>query len=365
MTWVGLRDRHDGHFAPDGLGLPERRAGAVPEDGLIAVGSLQIETDFTAGQGAVPILHYETEDPWPVRLTLAFDSKGTLLLGHKVGTRSLWLRLPTRLTGSSSGVIVTYGWDAPRRMGVLSLHDPGSGLLDRAEVPAPMPLTMRDARHIAGGSPAARLGAEVTWLALADHLAPIGPMPGLGGETRLALADGGLAPLSCIETGQRLATADGGTAQVRWVGSAEVIARGRQAPLCLRAPFHGLGRDIIVAPDQRLQIGGSDVEYLFGVELVSAAAGHLVDRRSVLPAACGPVQRYWQVMLDRPAAILAEGCAVESLDVGPLLADPAALHLSLLAEVSRDLLPWQAPRSSRLPVLQGFEAMTLACSGAA
>ena len=363
MSWIGLRDRHEGRLSPRGLGTPGRCV--LPEDSVIAVGSLQIECDFAPGPGPSPVLHYEVEAPWPVRLTLAFDGRGTLLMGHKVGERSLWLRLPTRLAGPAAGLIVTYGWDAPRRRGYLALHDPETGLLDLAEVPAPMPLSLRDARRIAEDPGLARIGADVGWLALADHLVPVGPMPGLDGGARLALAGGGLAPVERIERGQILATADGRTAQVRWIGSAEVIARGRQAALRLRAPFHGLGRDMTVAAGHRLQIGGSEVEYLFGVELVRAAAGHLVDGRSVLPAPDGPVRRYWQVVLDRPAAVLAEGCAVESLDVGALLADPAALRLSLLADVPAEVLPRAAASAGQLPVLQGFEAMTLAASGVA
>lgn len=363
MTWIGLRDRHEGQFMPGGLRSPARSFADRSEDSVLACGSLQLECAFTPGHGATPLLHYDATDPWPSRLTLFFDASGVLTFSHRLGDANQWVRLETGLTAPVKGLIVTYCWDAPQRRGRLSLFDPETGRLWHTDMQGPMPLSLRDARRIATDRGLARIGADTEWVGLSEAVVPIGPMPGLDGAARIALPGGQAQRIDQIETGQIVQTVDGDRAQVRWVGSAEVIARGRFAPVRLRAPFHDLGRDIIVSPDQRLHLAGSDVEYLFGVEEVSAAAGHLLDQRSVLPAQSTPTQRYWQVLLDRPAAILVEGCAVESFDCGPVCQDPAMLRLTVLVDLPAELLPCST--RSPVPVLQGYEAMTLAYSGVA
>ena len=349
---------------PGGLDLPCRDFVPRSEDAVLPQGTLQLQCAYSPGTGATPILHFDTEEPWPVRLTIFFDAMGMLHLGHRVSGQGIWLQLSPGLRGPAEGLILTYGWDAPARSGWLSLYDPDSGQLCSSEVHGPMPLSQRDGRRLCADMAGVKTGAEVSWMALADHLAPVGPMPGLGGATRIATPGGQKRRIDQIEPGHIVTTADGDTAQVRWAGSAQVIARGRQAPLGLRAPFHNLEQDIETSSDQRLILGGSDVEYLFGVEEVRASAGHLLDQRSVLRATQGrATARYWQLVLDRPAAILAEGCAVESFDPSPLIAAPEALALSVLSDLPRELMPLD--RLPQTPILQGFEAMTLAYSGAA
>ncbi len=360
MTWIGLRDAEGAAFRPAGLDAPPQpcRRDPHPAEGLLAAGTLQLEIDFIPGGPAVPLVHYAAEAPWPVRLSLFVAAGGVLTLRHRVGARVVAGRLAAGLTAPAAALRVTYGWDAPARCGRLSLYDPDTGRLWQAGVPGPMPLGLRDARRLMTGGDGVRHGHGLSWLALADHLAPVGPMPGLDGAARLSLADGGLCRLDAVRPGAWLRCADGGMARVLWAGGVEVPARGRLAPMRLRAPFYGLQRDIVVARHQRLLLAGSDVEYQFGVETVSAAAGHLCDGRSVLPLRDVRTRTYWQVLLDRPAAILAEGCAVRSFTPGGLLRDPEARAVSVLGDLPDALSPDHAP--CPLPLLRRYEALTLA-----
>ncbi len=360
MSWIGLRDHRDGQFRPGGLDADTPLTPA--EDGVLARGSVQLECSYVRGTGAITLLHYDTEVPWPVRFTLFFDASGTLHLGHRVGSHGTWLRLDPGLSSPTDGIIITYAWDAPERRAWLSLYHPESDLFCHADLQGPMPLCLRDVRRMSSLDSGVSLGGSVEWLGLADHIAPMGPVPGLSGGARVKMSNGTPRRIDRVAVGDRLATVCGAGAIVRWIGSAALIARGRWAPLRLRAPYHDLQRDMEVSKHQRLLIAGSNVEYLFGVEEVSAAAGHLADRRSVLPAPTRPVVRYWQVVLDRPATLIAEGCAVESFDPGPILDDPSARPLTVLANLPSSLLP---QRAATVPVLQGFEAMTLAHAGAA
>jgi hypothetical protein len=147
-------------------------------------------------------------------------------------------------------------------------------------------------------------------------------------------------------------------AQIRWVCRQDLPARGRFSPLRLRSPFYGLHTDLIVAPDQRLLLSGSEVEYLFGEEQVSATAGHLMDGRTIVRGPFASVQSYYQLLLDRPASLIVNGAILESFDPGELAGNRDLIQSSVLRGLPPELVP--ASYGSALPQLKGFEALTLA-----
>jgi hypothetical protein len=263
--------------------------------------------------------------------------------------------LPTRIKDPGEVVLMTYGWDAPARMGVLAAYLPDRDLLFQTDIVAPVPPNLRDLGRMMDAGQGSSLAPDVTFAAVADHMAPIGPLPGLGGQVRIETPDGAV-PIGLLRCGDVVNTVGGDPACVVWVGAVDLPARGRFAPLTLRAPYHGLNADMTVRPDQRLHLSGSDIEYLFGQEEVLAAIRHLEDGRSVLRAPEVAVVRYHQLVLDRHAVIRANGAMLESLDIAPLLADPARLRHSIVSEVPVAMLPRGA--SLPQPVLRDFEAMT-------
>lgn len=363
MSWIALREAEGGLFRPGGLNGSGEGAGPVSPDAILARGSLQLQCSYAPGTGAAPLLHYEADEPWHVCLSLFFDANGTLVVGHRVGARAMWFHLRTSLTSPADSLIITYGWNAPDRIGLLSIQNSETGQIWLSDVPSPMPLSNRDVGRLAGDGSSVNVGQSVAWFAVADHKALLCPPSGVDGRARVALKEGREVRFDQLSPGDEVVTADGQTAQIRWVGMNEVIARGGQAPVMLRAPFHGLKRDIVVSADQRLTLAGSNVEYTFGVEEVSAAAGHLMDQRSVLRAPTGAVVRYWQALLDRPAAMVVDGCALDSIDPGPFAEDPWTHSNSVLASIPLRHMP--EPRVTSVPLLQSYEATSLAYSGAA
>lgn len=131
----------------------------------------------------------------------------------------------------------------------------------------------------------------------------------------------------------------------------------------LRAGYFGLTRDIAVAPDQRLVMRGSDVEYTFGREAVLVPARHLVNNVSAVYAKGPETVALYQILLPGHEAVMASGCAVESLYIGRIRRKPEQLAASMLAEIDRSRLPEHA--KPVWPVFKPFEAITLASSRAA
>ena len=353
--WIGLRDRETVAWNPVGLRAAEP-ARLPRADTPLPRGTLLIECTFDPDRLSVPLLDYHATAPWPSGLRLAFDRDGTLHLTMRQGIATTRSSLHTTLTRYDGAVIVSLGWDGPARRGYLSVFCPASGDLAQTEVIAPPPLTHRDGRRLVGDSSRSEASPDLHYLALSDRLEPAGPMPGLSPGAQIETPTGPV-PLSALGPGDIVSTASGDIAVVRWCDSLDLPARGRYAPLLLRAPYHGLTEDLLVAPDQRLCLTGSDVEYLFATDRVSAAAGTLVDHRAVLAAPRQLVMTYRQVVLDRPAVLLASGAMIESQDLAPLLAAPQAFASSAFA----DLPPELRPRTAKgpCPVLQDYEAWTL------
>jgi len=131
----------------------------------------------------------------------------------------------------------------------------------------------------------------------------------------------------------------------------------------LRAPYFGLRQDIMVAPEQRLVITGTDVEYLFGKEAVLVPVRHLADGTSVRTCEAPTVVTYTQLILPGHETIQAAGCPLESLYIGRIRRKPDALEASLLAGIDRNILPEHA--KPVYPVLQPYEAISLAKQRAA
>jgi hypothetical protein len=356
MRWLGLRHRHDAAFSPGGLHGRDR---ALPpaEDSLVTRGTVLAEVALKLADRPINLVRYSVLDPWPANLSLVQDPGGTFHLLMRQGPRHLSTALHTRLAGRTDRIILTYTWDAPARYGVLAAYVPETRELWQVPVPGPFPMTLRDLRRMTREATACRLADGVRHVALGRGTCPIGPMPGLDTAALIATPDGD-RPLGALQAGDRVLDTDGVPRCVRWAGSVTLPAVGAQAPLRLRAPYHGLNADMQLAPDQRLLLSGSEVEYLFGQERVSTPVRNLADRHSVAPASPeAPVVTYGQVLLDTPAAILANGATVESFDAQPLFSAPRLVNNSVLADLPR--ADWPDRTGGVTPVLRAYEALSL------
>ncbi|NBD31030.1 MAG: hypothetical protein GVY31_13455 [Alphaproteobacteria bacterium] len=356
MRWLGLRQRYDRVFDPDGLG---GTATAEPsaEDALITRGTLLVEVELVPTGRPVNLVRYSVLDPWPASLSLVQEPDGTLRLLMRLGPRQLSVALRTELATRSDTVIVSFGWDGPGRTGMMSAYVPDTGCLWQTQVPGPFPLMLRDIRRMVLDDAACRCADLVTYFAMAEGLCPAGPMPSLDPQARIETPNGATR-LRDLRAGDHVFDSDYTLREICWAGSVTLPAAGRFAPLRMRAPYHGLAEDLILAPDQRLLLAGTEIEYLFGQERVSAAVRHLSDRHSVEPAILrAPFVSYRQILLDQPAEIIANGAAVLSFDAQPLFSDPRLVRHSVLSGLNRE--NWPVVTRFGVPVLRDYEALTL------
>ncbi|SLN58265.1 Hint domain-containing protein [Roseisalinus antarcticus] len=343
MSWVALRGALDKDFAPNGLG---RRGEAILFDAPMVRGSLLVDWRPDPGEAAQPILTYRAQAPWDAGLCLSRESDGPLRLRTWQGADVAEAHLPVGTIRPMEDMAILYTWDAPERAGRLRLLDRGGRLRAETAVAAPVPLSWRDAARIGRDTDLCTLGPGVGLAALADHVTPIGPWPGLAAETPV-MTTRGRRPVSTLRTGDMVVTHGGQEAQVRWCASIGLPARGALAPVLLRAPFRGLTQDIVVAPWQDVALSGSQVEYLFGADRVRCAAGDLLDKTRRLPADGLALHRFWNVLLDQPGMLL----DVAGLPVLPLALGPAGdLRHSVLGQMPPELSPADRGGASLRPL---------------
>lgn len=358
MSWIGLRDSEDAIVIPEGLAA--RRPSLIGSDpnGLLPRGTVICELSYDAIGQTLRLFDDRTLTPWPATFSLTIGPHGTVTLTISQGDQVIRERLSTDLTNGDCGVVVSYAWDAPARSGVLSVYIPDRGKLFQTELTAPPPITLATATNLIQSTRA----PGVVFVAISDEVEPNGPMPALTGTATL-LTTKGPKLVRHVRPGDLVITADNHLAQVRWTGFCDLPARGRFMPLRVRAPYFGVIKDLFLAADQRLFFDGSEVEYLFGEESVLAAARHLVDHVSVLPAPGIRIMRYHHILLDHHAIISVSGAQMESFDARLLLDDPASRRHSVLHNVPTELLP--RPGHLAQPLLKGFEAVTLTALRAA
>ena len=354
MNWLGLRDPAGGVFNPAGLAGTAPRP-AQPEE-MLPSGTLLLDISIMPSLTEQTLLSYQATDPWRTALTLSLDPQGVLILRQTQGEDVRHYVLKTGLKGRAAMTTIVFAWDAPNRRALLSAEVPDTGANWFMQAHGPLPLSVQDARRIVTDRHACHVMPGTGFVAIAEGVMPIGPLPSLDPATLVATPKGAVA-LAALRPGQIVTTATGGTAQIRWTGGVSLPARGRFAPLHLRAPFYGARRDIHLAPCQRIHFRSTEVEYLFATHTVAARAGDLLDGVGPRQTGSALTVDYRQIVLDRPAAIAVHGVTCATLDIMPLLADPALRAASILRDIPVELLPHPAPRD--IQRLQGFETRSL------
>jgi hypothetical protein len=353
MSWVGLRDATDG-----GLCLPEPVLQTVLPQGTLAIDFRHHPSDRP-----VNILRHARRDPVAAVVTLRSDPDGTLSLLLRQGDHDALHCLPLPPLLPSEPVSVHYLWDSLRGTGAFAAHLPERGLTELCEIAQPLPLTWQDAALILTDRAGCRTAPGFCHAAIADHLATIGPQPGIDGAGLVETPDGP-RPLHLLRAGDPVIAADGAPAVVRWAGSADLpcpaSGTGHHRPHRMRAPYFGVGSDLLVAGGAVLRLCGSEVEYLFGEAEVAVAVRHLADGQAILPLSGGPEPRFrrWHhLVLDRAVPLLVSGAVIEGLDSDALRARPALHRWSILAGLPAEQMP--APAARSCPQLRDYEAQTL------
>ena len=356
MSWIGLRDRKRGYFNEAGLG--EASAAPVNLNGLLPKGSLLMSFALGADLAgrATTIVEQASTSPWPSTIKISLTKAGDLQFQQTQGDRVCQATLPVGLTSRCQEVILTYTWNAPARRAMLSVEIGDTGETHFTHVANPHPLSLRDAIMLTRNPGGCKLTTGYDFLAVADHNIPHGPLPALCRKT-LVPTPKGLVSAGTLRQGDLIIAQDGLTAQIRWTGALTLPSRGRFAPVTARAPFFGATRDLTVASHQRMELSGTEVDYLFANDRVSVRIGdlpsHIVKRTTPQKL----TTTYCQFLLDRPTTVKTGGLSIEPLDATPLIQNPALRALSILRDLPSEMMPTRSNQGA--PMLQGIETLTL------
>ncbi|WP_415405044.1 Hint domain-containing protein [Tateyamaria sp. SN3-11] len=353
MNWIGLTDHEGGRFAPSGLGPDPTE---LPTGTLMERGTLMFETQVAGHVRPHDLLGMTQHLPWAREVIFRAIPGGGIAMVQRNDDDITHAAIRWVGDGRAHTLRVTYAWDAPSGWARLALEQPERARVVTNRVHAPKPLRAEILRDMMLGKGARALSKEVLFGAVASDIAPIGPMPSLHPATPVATPTGYRAA-GDLNRGDTVVTNTGAIVPVLHSVRQTVPARGSFAPVRLHAPYFGLTRDIVVAPEQRLVLQGSEVEYIFGQEAVLVPARHLVNGYAATWTAPSAVADYAQVVLPGHEVLIAAGCALESLYIGRIRRQKDRLNASVLAHVPSRLLPEHARPIHQ--VLRPFEAITL------
>ena len=358
MTWIALRDRHDALFAAEGLAMKGcGTAQDVDLDRPMPRGSLLLETQLSPDSTPQLLVGVQRGFDAAMSLMLRAVPGGGISLVHTRDGEMCHVALTHDADARRTDVLrITYSWDVAHDWARLVVERPDVAHSFQAVVTSPVALTLADVREMVCNPVATVVDEDVLFVAVSDRIEPVGPMPGLMATLPVETARGTRA-LGNLRRGDLVETLEGRTIPVLGVVRRTVPARGQFEPVRLRHPYFGLERDIVVAPGQRMLVGGSRVEYLFGRENVLVPAGHLTGGAAGIRERGNVLVTYTQLLLPEAETIHAAGVCLESIDIGRLRRKRELLGASLFAGYERSRLPEHVAHA--YPVLGAFEANTL------
>lgn len=358
MTWLALCDFATPLFSREGLGRrTPANTDATKLGDFLEIGTFVIEGRFEPDDaGHHRILSHHRPGERPLHFEVTISANEGVKVQFSDGEDRQVHRVSSNIEGSQDTVRVTYSWDLTKRWGLLSMENLDSGGLNQVELESPLGFRFDDIEQMSLRAGKKASDNAVSYFGFSSGIEPVGLSACIAPHAPVETPEGPKM-IDQLKPGDLILTEDHGEQPVRWVGAREVPARGYFQPIRLRAPYFGLTRDLMVAPEQCLLIGGAEVEYLFGEEEVLVEARHLVNGISALWEKTGPTIRLYHVLLDRHEVIRIAGCQLESLYIGALGTDVALLQTTMLRGIAPEEVPFHA--GSARPILRNYEAMTL------
>ncbi|MFV1599392.1 MULTISPECIES: Hint domain-containing protein [unclassified Phaeobacter] len=370
MSWLATRSIERASIA---VAVTERETCLnAPDDILMTRGSLclDLSLDEARPSGDLLLLDRSVDDcqGWPLLLRLRRNlGCGVTLTLSQPGCHLDQRILAPNPSGSESNAArLIYSWDSLARWGRLALMTASGSTIATADLQAPPPLRIGDARTLLAALPASAEACGLLSASLSSEIVQMAPLGGLEPHTKVATPDGNI-PLGQLQRGDLVLTPEGEAVPVLHRLDRRVPAIGHDTPLRLRAPFFGLTDDLLLAPQQPLVVSGTDVDYLFGRPDVRLTAAMMLGTALVTqadtdptddPQAPCPLVDLAQLILPRHERFIAAGTAVESLYLGRLRRNRAAYDASALAHLDRNTIPEHAVDPA--PLLRSFDAAVLA-----
>lgn len=170
----------------------------------------------------------------------------------------------------------------------------------------------------------------------------------------------GQVPVEQLSVDDLIKTMDHGYQPIRWIGSNQVLAQGKIAPIVFSKGAIGNSQELIVSPEHRMLVEGAQVELLFGQERVLVAAKFLCNGDTIYRRAGGAIT-YFHFMFDQHEIVYSQGVPTESFlpdktAMAGLEADAQAEIYALFPELQHDEVKYLAAASC----LRSYEARLLA-----
>ncbi len=358
MGWIGLNDcisPSPGDSCiethPALLDFPARG----PD--LLSRGSLVFEVSLAAGEsGPCRLVDFSEIHGWERRFTIYLNPDHSLSVECIQGNGRSYARVGGEQSETASTLRISYGWDAPARIGLLTVHDLSRGTIRQARVHSPLPLPLRDLHRIICGHPQVRYNGRISHVALADKIVPVGPIPGIAAGA-MVLTREGRRPIERLGLNDEILTMEGESLPVRWLLKQELPARGLASPLRLRAPYFGLESDLTLAQSQNFALVSAAAEYDIGQRAALIPIRELLHHPGVMRPPLAPTMTYYQILLDRHACINVNGAWLDSLFIGRLAQAPAIAASTGLARMPIEMMPVHTRQA--LPELRTYEARAL------
>lgn len=298
-------------------------------------GTMMVEFALMPGEtGPLSLLALEGRSTVETCLSLGFDGAGRLALLQRRGDAVHALSLDAAAECAAGGRMrVTWRWDLQHDESLLSLEALDAGSLRQRSATAPLPVTRAEMMALAEARAPARLGPRLDFLALGDHLHPLGPAACFAPSTPIATPRGE-RPAGSLRPGDLVETVDAGAQPVLWSGRIALPALGSMRPVRLCAPAFGATRDLWLLPQHRIALGGPAVDYLFGEDEVLIAARHLVDGCAAQQPDRPCVLNWHGLLLADHHLLIADGCRIESLGVGRLARQPVLARSTALSDLA-------------------------------
>lgn len=361
MTWLALCDFSNNAFIDPSLTTTKSDSNNVfvseaPPDG-ISTGSLIIEAEISAERtGQLVLLEYSAVGDWNQRFSLRMDTSGVTFLDLVNGTKSQSLKVSSGASLRDRYLRFTYSWNVKDRRSLLTVENLLDGALAQAEIQKAIEFPTHIVERLTVLRQTTRADSATVFFGFSDRVEPVGLSATIAAGAPVRTPKG-YVPIEKLKAGDEVLTRDNGPQTIRWVGSRHVPTSGGFQPVRLSAPYFGLTEDILVAPEQRLAVGGAEVEYLFGEEEILVEARHLVNGRTAFRETRFTAIRYYQLLLDKHEIIDVSGGSLESLFTGVICEDPELLQTTLLASIPASKLPRHL--NVARPLLRAYEALSL------